>query len=83
MKLSLTVNVRNGLTHICLRHPFYGTSANNAEPDQTSQFAAFDQVLHCLLTECSIRIQMKSTIQQPLNGNGLVHLIKSGKFHLT
>ena len=32
---------------------FYGTSTNNAEPDQMPQNAASDQVLHCLLTECT------------------------------
>ena len=38
---------------------FYGTSVNSAEPDQTPQIAASDQVLHCLLTECSIIIRIK------------------------
>ena len=33
------------LTHISLA-PFYGTSAYSAEPDQTPQIAASDQVLH-------------------------------------
>ena len=42
--------------------------ANSADPDQTPQSVASDQGLHCLLTECSIkiRIKMKNTTQQPL-----------------
>ena len=32
---------------------FYGTSTNSVEPDQTSQNAASDLVLHYLLAECT------------------------------
>ena len=51
-----------------------------AEPDQSPHIAASDQVIHCLLTECSIRIRikMKNITQQPLKRNGLVHLIRVG-----
>ena len=34
--------------------------ANSADPDQTPQSAASDQGLHCLLTECSIKIRIKN-----------------------
>ena len=34
----------------------YGASVNSAEPDQTQQNAASDQVLHCLFTECTFKI---------------------------
>ena len=57
------------LTHIAW-HPFCGTSANSAKPDQMPHFvtsdlvlhclpmsdAASDQVLHCLQTEVSFKI---------------------------
>ena len=36
--------------------PFCETKANCADPDQTPQYAAPDQGLYCLLTECSIRV---------------------------
>ena len=51
------------------------------EPDQTPQNVASDQGLHCLLTECSIKIRkkMKNTTQQALTRNGLVQLIRMGK----
>ena len=32
------------------------TNQNSEQPDKTPQNAASDQVLHCLLTECSIEI---------------------------
>ena len=54
-------------------HPFCGTLANSVNPDQTLQngvcFAASDQVLHCLLTEVSIKISIKkeNTTEQPYN----------------
>ena len=35
---------------------FCGTKANRADPDQTPLNAASDKGLHCLLTECSIKI---------------------------
>ena len=38
------------LTHLSLAS-FYGSFANNAEPDQTPLNVASDQVLHRLLTE--------------------------------
>ena len=31
-------------------------SASSAEPDQMPHYVASDQVLHCLLKECSIKI---------------------------
>ena len=34
---------------------FCGTLTNSAKPDQTPQNAASDQVLHCLLTEDSLK----------------------------
>ena len=39
-------------------------------PDQMAQYAASDQGLHCLHTECSIKIQikMKNTFHQPSKG---------------
>ena len=40
----------SGLTHLSLGS-FYRTLAISAEPDQTPQNAASDQVLHCLLIE--------------------------------
>ena len=57
------------LTHIKAKHPFYGTSAHSAKPDQMPQNVASDQVLHCLLTEVSFKIwiKMKNTTYQPLN----------------
>ena len=36
--------------------PFDGTSANSTDPDQTPYNVVSDQGLHCLLTECSIKI---------------------------
>ena len=55
------------LTHISLAS-FLWDICNSAEPDQTPHIPASDQVLHCLLTECSIRIpvKMKNTTQQPV-----------------
>ena len=42
------------IVHVCSTHlsqqPFYGTSANSAEPNQIPQSVASDQALHCLLT---------------------------------
>ena len=38
---------------------FCGTSSNSGDQDQTPQNAASDQVLHCLLTECSIKTLKK------------------------
>ena len=38
---------------------FYGTLVDSAEPDQTPQYAASDQVQHCLLTECTFKTYMK------------------------
>ena len=35
------------------------TLVNREEPGQTTQNAASDQVLHCLLTDCSLKILMK------------------------
>ena len=51
--------------------------ANSADPDQTPQNATSDQDVHCLLTNCSIkiRIKMENTTQHPLKRNGLVQLI--------
>ena len=48
------------------------------------QIAASDQVLHCLLTENSIRIpiKMKNTTQQPLKGKWTCPFDKGGKIHL-
>ena len=43
------------LAHINLES-IYGTSANSTEPDQMPQNAESDQVLHCLITECTLRI---------------------------
>ena len=47
--------------------PFCGTLANSVEPDQTPQNAVSDQVFHCLLTECPIKMLLiiTNTIQQP------------------
>ena len=45
----------HGLTHISLAS-FFGASTNNVEPYQTLQNAASDQVLHCLLAECTFKI---------------------------
>ena len=38
---------------------FCGTCANSVDPDQTPQNVASDQGLHCLLTECSVKILIK------------------------
>ena len=38
------------LSHLSLAS-FLVTAANSVEPDQTPQNVAFDQVLHCFLTE--------------------------------
>ena len=37
----------------------YSSLANSAETDQTPPNAASDQVLHCLFTECSIKIEIE------------------------
>ena len=42
-------------THLNLAS-FYRTPTNSAEPDQTPQNAASDQVQHCLLTEYTFKI---------------------------
>ena len=44
------------LTLLLAWRPFYGTYTNSADPDLTPQNVAYDQGLHCLLTECSIEI---------------------------
>ena len=47
------------------------------------QNAASDQGLHCLLTDCSIKIQIKMKKISPhniLNGHGLLQLIREGNW---
>ena len=39
---------------ILAKHPYCGTKANSADPDQTLQNPMSDQGLHCLFTEFSI-----------------------------
>ena len=51
----LKVTVINPFKHLNLAY-FYGTSANSEESDQN---VASDQVLHCLLIECTLKIQIK------------------------
>ena len=52
--------------------------ANSADPDQTPQNAAFDQGLHCLLAENSIKIYPPSLktelimVEIPFDINGLM-----------
>ena len=62
---------------------FMGRRPNVAEPDQTPQNAASDQVHYCLLTVHSIKIgiKMKNTAQQPLKREWTVPIDNSGKFH--
>ena len=60
---------------------FCGALTISADPDQTSQNVASVQGLHCVPTECSmkLRIKMKKTPpKNPYNGNGLVQLIPIG-----
>ena len=40
---------------------------NSAEPDQTPQNAASEQGLHCLLTECSIKVRKTAKIRNQYN----------------
>ena len=49
---------------------FCGTLADSADPDQIPHNAVCNQDLHCLLTECSIKILN--------NGNGFVLLVMVG-----
>ena len=47
------------LGRYCLRYYWTSATCNSAKPDQTPQYAASDQVLHCLFTEQSDRIRIK------------------------
>ena len=54
------------LTHISIMS-FNGTWANSADPDQTPHNVVSDQDLHCLLTECYVKILKKKISKyQPL-----------------
>ena len=55
-KLEKIVHARTRLTHVSLAVLFVGYRQNSTYPDQTTQNAASDQGLHCLLTEYSIKI---------------------------
>ena len=59
--------------------PFCGTCGNSADQDQTPQNAVSDQGLHCLLTVCSIKyeMKMKNTAERKWTGP----IDNSGKFH--
>ena len=56
----------------------------SADPEQTPQNMASDQGLHCLLTECPIKmlLKMKNSIQQTLKWKWTGPIDNSGKFHL-
>ena len=58
---------------------YLGTWANSADPDQTPQYAASDQSLYCLLTECSIEIWENIPHNCPIIENGFVLLLRLGK----
>ena len=60
-------NLQTLMKHRCMQH-FILVSINDA---------VSDQYLHCLLTECSIKIWEKNEI--PKNGNELVVLISGVK----
>ena len=60
------VEIKYELTHMSLAY-ILEISLNSAAPDQTPQNAASDQVLHCLLTECSIKIWIKLYKKIPPN----------------
>ena len=63
---------------------FLWDTASSAEPGQTPPDAASDQVLHCLLLECPIYLNIiknANTIQQPLKQKWTGPIDNSGKFH--
>ena len=68
---------------IYAQRSFCGTLANSAEPDQTPQNAASDQVFHCLFTECPMKmlLKTKNTTQQPLKRKWTGPIDNSAKFH--
>ena len=41
---------------ISIIHPFYGTYDNSADPHWTPHNVLSDRDLHCLLTDCSIKL---------------------------
>ena len=65
-----------------VRHTFVG---KQRKPDQTPQNVASDliRVIHCLLTESSIKIEikLKNTFQQPVKQKWVDPIDKIGKFH--
>ena len=63
---------------------FVGHWQTVQKPDQTPQYAASDQVLHCLLIEVSFKIviKMKKTYRQPLNPKWTGLIDKSGTLYL-
>ena len=69
--------------------PFLGhrqieqTQIRRRRPDQTSQNAASDQGLHCLLTGISIRnrIKMKTYTRHPYNRKWTLPIDKDGRVH--
>ena len=61
---------------------FVGHRHTVQKPDRTPQYAASDQVLHCLLTEVSFKMKKKkNTTQQPLNWKWTRAIDKDGKIH--
>ena len=66
---------------ISSKHPLYGRKANSADPDQKPNNQVSDQGLHCLLTECSIKIWGKNEKKNnaPKIGNWFVLLIRVSK----
>ena len=58
--------ISSGPVIICLTS-FFESYANSAYPAQSPQNAESDQVLHCLLTDCSINFlhKMKNTTNNP------------------
>ena len=59
---------------------FYGTSTNNAEPDQTPQNEVSNQVLHCFLTECVYKISLRLTTQQPFKWRWINPFLRVGNY---
>ena len=71
------------LTYISLASFLWNIGKQCRSRDLTPPYSVSDQVLHCLLTECSIKIWWKKEEiphNNPKIGNGLVLLVRVGKF---
>ena len=77
------INTVGILTHLSLASFKCVTQANSADPDRTLQNTASDQGLCSLLTECSIKFQIKikNITEQPIKQKWPGPIDNSGKFH--